>query len=62
MRYFVDDGGKYREVSEKAFCDMKQVNDELLSQALNYGDLGVLEKISFLFVTDDDGVIRQEGK
>ena len=41
---------------------MKQVNDELLSQALNYGDLGVLEKISFLFVTDDDGVIRQEGK
>ena len=54
-RYFIDDNsGKYTEIDETAFLRIQQENDQLFDHCMKSGDMSGLEKIVFLFITDDE--------
>lgn len=55
-RYFIDDNsGKYTEINASAFEQIQHENDQIFDQCMKSGDMSGLEKIVFLFVTDENG-------
>ena len=57
-RYFIDDNsGKYTEIDSSAFLRIQQENDQIFDECMKTHDMSGLEKIVFLFVTDEFGYI-----